>query len=323
MLGARWRGLIESWYSMSDGFSLFLTPFPTPRPPLGGDRRLRGRLRLALDPPAPGVQHRPLRPREHGADGLEHRARPLPADDERRRPARSPASPRTSTRSSPPFAPLWWIWPSPEMLLTVQAIVVALGALPVFWLARKHLGIGARGARLRARLPALPGDRVADAERVPPGRARLPVPPLRVSGTSTRTASLPFAVFAALAMTTKEEIGLVVAGLGVWYAIRRRPRRTGGDRRGRGLARLGARDRRRHPALQRRRRLVVLRPLRRDRRLGRRDREDGRHPPVDGSSSRPSSAATSTTCCTCSLPLALPASSSHRSSSSPSCPSSR
>ena len=35
------------------------------------------------------------------------------------------------------FAPLWWIWPSPEMLLTVQAVVVALGALPVYWLARE------------------------------------------------------------------------------------------------------------------------------------------------------------------------------------------
>ena len=38
------------------------------------------------------------------------------------------------------FAPLWWLWPSPDLLLTVQAIAVALGALPVFWLARKHLG---------------------------------------------------------------------------------------------------------------------------------------------------------------------------------------
>src|SRR4029079_10306389 len=35
---------------------------------------------------------------------------------------------------------------------------------------------------------------------------------------------LPFAVFAALAMTTKEEDGLVVAGLGIWYAVRRRAR---------------------------------------------------------------------------------------------------
>ena len=34
------------------------------------------------------------------------------------------------------FAPLWLIWPSPDSLLLAQAIAVALGALPVFWLAR-------------------------------------------------------------------------------------------------------------------------------------------------------------------------------------------
>ena len=44
------------------------------------------------------------------------------------------------------FAPLWWIWPSPEMLLTVQAVVVALGALPGL-LAR------AQAPRQRARGP--------------------------------------------------------------------------------------------------------------------------------------------------------------------------
>src|SRR5207248_8129910 len=32
----------------------------------------------------------------------------------------------------------------------------------------------------------------------------------------------PFAPFALVACTTKEEIGLVVAGLGVWYALARR-----------------------------------------------------------------------------------------------------
>src|SRR2546423_2293130 len=26
------------------------------------------------------------------------------------------------------FAPLWWLWPSPKLLLTTQAILVALGA---------------------------------------------------------------------------------------------------------------------------------------------------------------------------------------------------
>src|SRR5918998_31088 len=37
------------------------------------------------------------------------------------------------------FAPLWWIWPSPSMLLVAQAAAIAIGALPVFWLAEKHL----------------------------------------------------------------------------------------------------------------------------------------------------------------------------------------
>ena len=38
------------------------------------------------------------------------------------------------------FAPLWWVWPSPDMLLVAQAVAVAFGALPLYWLARKHLG---------------------------------------------------------------------------------------------------------------------------------------------------------------------------------------
>src|SRR5437763_15450103 len=36
------------------------------------------------------------------------------------------------------FAPLWLLCPSPAVLLVTQAVAVALGALPVFWLARKH-----------------------------------------------------------------------------------------------------------------------------------------------------------------------------------------
>src|SRR5207249_4728954 len=43
------------------------------------------------------------------------------------------------------FAPLWWIWPSPDLLLVVQALAVGAGALPVYWLARKHLGSARAG----------------------------------------------------------------------------------------------------------------------------------------------------------------------------------
>ncbi len=64
--------------------------------------------------------------------------------------SRSPGSARTSTRSSR-FAPLWWVWPDPELLLVVQAVAIALGALPVFLLARKHLGSERAGSASRSR----------------------------------------------------------------------------------------------------------------------------------------------------------------------------
>ena len=38
------------------------------------------------------------------------------------------------------LSPLWILWPSPLVLALAQIVVVALGALPVFWLGRKHLG---------------------------------------------------------------------------------------------------------------------------------------------------------------------------------------
>src|SRR5207302_5261265 len=40
--------------------------------------------------------------------------------------------------------------------------------------------LAARGARLRARVSALSGDRMADAERVPPRRVRVPAASLRI-----------------------------------------------------------------------------------------------------------------------------------------------
>ena len=80
---------------------------------------------------------------------------------------------RTSTRSSS-CSPLWWLWPSPELLLVVQAGGVALGALPVYWLARAHLD-DERPALALARVSPLPAGAVADRERLPPGRARMPL----------------------------------------------------------------------------------------------------------------------------------------------------
>ena len=53
------------------------------------------------------------------------------------------------------LAPLWVVWPSPLMLALAQIAVVALGALPVFWLGRRHLGSERHGGPSRARVPGV------------------------------------------------------------------------------------------------------------------------------------------------------------------------
>jgi uncharacterized membrane protein len=125
------------------------------------------------------------------------------------------------------FAPLWWIWPSPNLLLTAQAVIVALGALPVYWLARKHLASdrAALGFAL-AYLLYSPVQWLTLNEFHP---VALACPFLLFAfWYLDENRLVPFAIFAVLAVTTKEEIGLAVAGMGAWYAFSRGRWRIGG-----------------------------------------------------------------------------------------------
>jgi uncharacterized membrane protein len=124
------------------------------------------------------------------------------------------------------FAPLWWLWPSPTMLLVVQAIVIALGALPVFWLARKHLHSQWMPALFAlAYLLYAPAQWLALDEF---HAVALACPFLLYAiwylDEERLLAALPFLGLAAL---TKEELPLVVAGLGIWYALARGHRLAG------------------------------------------------------------------------------------------------
>jgi uncharacterized membrane protein len=124
------------------------------------------------------------------------------------------------------FAPLWRLWPSPTMLLVVQAVVIALGALPVFWLARKHFGSQWMPALFAlAYLLYAPVQWLALDEFHP---VALACPFLLYAlwylDEERLLAALPFLGLAAL---TKEELPLVVAGLGVWYALSRGHRLAG------------------------------------------------------------------------------------------------
>jgi uncharacterized membrane protein len=124
------------------------------------------------------------------------------------------------------FAPLWWLWPSPTMLLVVQAIVIALGALPVFWLARKHLrsqwmpALFALAYLLYAPVQWLALDEFHAVALACPFLLYA----LWYLDEERLLAALPFLALAAL---TKEELPLVVAGLGVWYALARGHRLAG------------------------------------------------------------------------------------------------
>jgi uncharacterized membrane protein len=124
------------------------------------------------------------------------------------------------------FAPLWWIWPRPELLLTVQAATVGLGALPVFWLARKHLRSEAAALGLALAYLLYPPLQWATLSEFHPVTLSCPLLLFALWYLDEDRLGA-FAVFAAVAILAKEEIGLVVAAMGVWYALGQRRARAG------------------------------------------------------------------------------------------------
>ena len=153
------------------------------------------------------------------------------------------------------LAPLWWLWPTRSCCSSSRRSRSRSGALPVFWLARKHLGVGVAGGRARARLPALPAGAVADRERLPPGRARVPAAPLRVLVPRRGPA---VGVRALRRGRDRDEGARRARGRGDGRLVRgpppRRPDRARRSRLAAGVAAL-RRSARRRPALRARRRL--------------------------------------------------------------------
>ena len=119
------------------------------------------------------------------------------------------------------FAPLWWVWPQPELLLTVQAVAVALGALPVHWLAEKHLHSQTAALGLALAYLLYPPIEWATLSEFHPVTLSCPLLLFAIWFLDEERL-VPFAVFAVLAALGKEEIGLVVAGIGIWYALAHR-----------------------------------------------------------------------------------------------------
>jgi uncharacterized membrane protein len=136
------------------------------------------------------------------------------------------------------FAPLWWLWPSPSLLLTTQAIVVALGALPLFWLARKHTGDERAALGFSLAYLLFPATEWMTLNEFHPVALACPLL-LFAIWYLDEDRLLPFTSFALLAALTREEIPFVIAGLGVWYALAHRRWLAGSAIAGAGVAGAG------------------------------------------------------------------------------------
>jgi uncharacterized membrane protein len=121
------------------------------------------------------------------------------------------------------LVPVFWVWSSPVLLLVFQALAVASGALPVFWLARKHFGSPRAGAMFAFAYLLYPATQF---NAFTPGSDFHPVSiavPLILYAVwfLDEDRLIAFSAVALLAFTTKEEIPLAVGCLGIWYAVRR------------------------------------------------------------------------------------------------------
>jgi uncharacterized membrane protein len=124
------------------------------------------------------------------------------------------------------LAPLWTVWSSPLMLAAVQIVACALGAAPVFWLARRHLGSELAAALMTLAYLAYPWLAWTALDVMHPVTLAIPLF-LYAIWFLDGEKLVPFACFAVLAAATGELMGLSIAALGIWYAISRQHRLAG------------------------------------------------------------------------------------------------
>jgi len=124
------------------------------------------------------------------------------------------------------FAPLWWVWPSPSMLLVAQAILVASAAIPAYLLGRLWIGrpgISVVFAAVTLLLPATQWATLFDFHAV---TLAIPFILWAIWAAATRHNAV-FVIAVVLACATKEHVGVSIALLGVWMTVALGRRRAG------------------------------------------------------------------------------------------------
>jgi len=124
------------------------------------------------------------------------------------------------------FTPLAWTGVLPQALLVAQAVIVAAGALPAYWLGRRWLGDERLAVAAAAVYLLYPPLQWATLTEFHPVTLAAPLLLFCIWAAEERRYVL-LSVAAVLAALTKEEVGLALAVLGVWMIVRGRGRRYG------------------------------------------------------------------------------------------------
>ena len=124
------------------------------------------------------------------------------------------------------WAPFWWLWPSPDLLVVTQAAAIALGAVPVWRLARRRLGSEHAALGFALAYLLYPATQWLTLNEFHPVSLACPLLLAAIDAIDEDRLGLGFVWLAAAALT-KEEVGLVVAGIGLWLAISLGRRRAG------------------------------------------------------------------------------------------------
>lgn len=123
------------------------------------------------------------------------------------------------------YLPFYALWPDPRVPLVLQVLAVASGVIPLFWLARQRLGerLGALIGVLYLLYPTLQWGMTFDVHAV------ILATPLFLWAwwAATERRWRLYGVAAGLALLAKEEAGLVVAAMGLYWVWRRGYRRMG------------------------------------------------------------------------------------------------
>lgn len=113
------------------------------------------------------------------------------------------------------LAPLYWFWDSPKVLLSVQTVALALGALPVYALARVRLGSIGWGLTFAAAYLLNPVLQWANSYEFHPDTLAVPLLLAAFLFLWRRQWRLYFLCLLGAALT-KENVGLTVCALGIW-----------------------------------------------------------------------------------------------------------